>query len=457
MAGVLTMGAMGPASAAPAQTSAVAEQLRSTMERLRFQEVLDTAPPSSALARTLVTVDKEATAAGQRSRLLAAAADAKPIVQQPQIDATVIELDSGGKPARSGTVLMSPQYKDGVVVPVDENLRTDAVRWRQWDDAGWYANNARGTVDIVPGRENAEYDFMSPYPASVLKLAVNFGVLRMVDQGKIRLTDTYDYNPTTISSLCGGATSRTVESYINDSLTWSSNGAACALVKLMHDHDYIGTLNQTFQDLGLETIQLKNTNPVNGGRWGNPVTMNSLDTAKLLVLVNGSAGTVWTAPNGDPVKPRAVLSETSRNVFKAKLGQQGFNDMLSSANRCSGTYPARGIPHAVGAPWLQADGTVNVNGSNFGADVRPCNTAAEVSFLHKTGWVNNSASDAGIVKFRGKGGRHYIITVFSNLGTQYVDADRPPLPGGVYPYSYTEKFAKLGAIIDAYEKESTPE
>ncbi|MFI0485959.1 serine hydrolase [Actinomadura sp. 9N215] len=458
--GVLTAAALTGCSANPAQvdaakvadvqkTSKVAEQLRQAMDQLRFQEVLDTAPPTTAQLRTTRNpVDKEA----QRTRPFAAA-DPKPIVQQPQMDATIIELDGRGRPVSSGTVLMSPTYKNGVVVPVDGNLSTTSVRWRQWDDAGWYKNKGQGSIDVVPGREGAPLDHMLDYPASVLKLMVNFGVLRLVDKGEIKLDDTYAYKPTEISPLCGEATSNTVRKYMDASLTVSSNGASCALIKLLHDHKAIDPLNQTFQDLGLQTLQLKGTRASNGGRWSNEITMSSLDTAKLLTLVNGAPGTVWTAPDGKPVKSDDVLSPASRKFFRAELAQQGFNDMLSSTNWCGGKYPAAGLPNAAPSRWIGADGTVTVDGNKFGRDVRPCNKKAEVAFAHKTGWVNNSAGDAGIVRaLRGEGGRNYVIVVFSNLGTQYIDAGRPETPPGIYPFSYTEKFAKLGRAMDAYEK-----
>lgn len=419
------------------------------MDRLRFEEVLDLAPPGSAQARALRTaIDKDAVRTGP-----AAAADPQPIVQQPQIDATVLELDRHGRPVSSGTVVMSPQHPNGVVVPADRNFHTDQVRWRQWDDAGWYANKGQGTIDVVPGRENAPIDFMSPYPASVLKLMVNFGVLRLVDRGEIALDDTYDYRPTSDSSvsLCGRDSSNTVRNYMDASLTFSDNASSCALVKLLWDHNAVDGLNQTFQDLGLETLQLKNTNPATGGRWGNPVTMSSLDTAKLLALVNGAPGNVWTTPAGRPVTS-AVLSPSSRNFFKGKLAQQGHNDMLSTANWCGRDYPAPGIPQAVPLRWIGPDGTVTVAGERFGQDVRPCNRTAQVTFAHKTGWVSNSGADAGIVEsLPGRAGRRYIIAVFSNLGTQYVDPDRPADPPGVLAVRFTQKFAQLGRAIDRYE------
>ena len=421
-------GTQRKAAAAKPALSAV---LKSKMDALAFQQVLDLRPGNTG------------------SKLAASAA--KPISQQPQLDATVLELDAKGAITRSATVLMSPQYPHGVVVPVDKNHHTTGVRWRQWDDTGWYKNRGKGTVDIVPGRTKAKLDFMSPYPASVLKLMVNFGVLRLVDQKKIKLTDKYSYKPTETAALCGGASSAKIGDYLDKSLTESSNAATCALVKMLWDRKAIDKLNKDFQDLGLETLQLKNSNPANGGRWGNPITMTSLDTAKLLAIVNGGAGTLWKTPAGKAVT-KSVLSDASRKVFMTKLGEQGWNWTLSTANFCGRKYPAAGIPQKVATRWVGTDGKVTVAGSKFGQDVRPCNTKAEVTYAHKPGWVGNSANDAGIVKsLPGKKGRHYIVAVFSNLGDQYQDKGRPATPSGTVAVQHTQKLAQLGAAIDAFE------
>ncbi|WP_218001960.1 serine hydrolase [Microtetraspora malaysiensis] len=435
--------------------SALAHFLRQALDRQQFEQLLDTNPPTSTADLNALRrdgADKEAKQLPQKADLSAAAAAAAPITQQPQIDLTVIELNRFGRPLSSGTVLMSPQYPDGKAVPVDDTLHTTAVRWRQWDDAGWYADRGQGSIDIVPGRENAPIDFMSPYPASVLKLMVAFGVLRLVDQGQISLDDTYDYQPVTVSSLCGPARSDTVRNYLDAALTWSSNAAACAMVKLLHDEGAVDGLNQTFQDLGLETLQLKNTNPDNGARWGNPVTMTSLDTAKLLMLVNGGVGTLWKTPGGATVTAD-VLSDASRAFFRSRLAEQGMNVTLSTTNWCGAGYPAPGIPQLTPSRWLGADGTVTIPGQgiSYGRDVRPCNQKAEVTYAHKNGWVNNSGADAGIVKaLPGKGGRTYIVAMFSNLGYQYVDSNRPA--AGAENVWFTERLAKLGKVIDEYEK-----
>ena len=455
--GVLAASSGASAQVVPARSQddlSIAQYLRQTMDQLGFQEVLDLAPRTSAQFSALSTgVDKDASTPRQRAEQYAAAAvSPQPIFQQPQIDASVLELDPAGRIVSSGTVLMSPQYPHGVVVPVDANYHTTAVRYRQWDDAGWYANHAQGTIDVVPGRESAPLDFMSPYPASVLKLMVNFGVLRLVDQGVIGIDDTYSYEPVTVSPLCGPASSNTVRAYVDASLTASSNAATCALIKLLWDHSAMDGLNQAFQDLGLETLHLLGTRPSNGGLWSNSITMSSLDAAKLLVLVNGGPGTLWTTPAGVAVTASSALSASSRRLFASELKQQGWNWMLSTTNFCDRGYPAPGIPQVTAGRWIAADGTVTVDGNAFGQDVRPCNQAAQVTFSHKPGWVNNAGADAGIVKsLPGKPYRHYVITVFSNLGDQYQDPQRPATPAGVVPVEYTQKFAQLGRAVDQFE------
>ncbi|MEV5708774.1 serine hydrolase [Actinoallomurus sp. NPDC052274] len=446
-----------PAQAAEPDTSGVARKLQKTMAALQFGQVLDTEPPTSTQAKksASVDVDPEKKLAGRdrAPKLKAAAiAAATQIHQQPNVDVTVLELDDKGRPVSSGTVVTSPTYKNGVIVPVDRNFHTTAVRYRHWDTNLWNTNNGQGDTDVVPGRENAPIDFMSPYPASTLKLMVGFGVLQLVDKGVITLDDTYSYQPTQASDLCGAATTDTVRNYFDRMITVSDNGSACAMIKLLNDKGAIDGLNQTFQGIGLETMQLKDTNPANGGNWTSGINMSSLDTAKLLALLNGVTGTAWTAPNGKAVTSD-VLSKSSREFFMKELGDQGWNNVLSTTNYCGYPYPAAGMPQRISDRWIGPDGTVTVNDDptdgKYQYPVQPCQDAAQVTFAHKTGLSENAVSDAGIVKsLPGKPNRHYIIAAFSNLGYRYIDPNRQEVQPSV---NRTEKFALLGRTMDAYE------
>ncbi|MGH3741258.1 MAG: serine hydrolase [Micromonosporaceae bacterium] len=413
----------GAAERTPSSDSAeLAARLRRAVQDQNFKDVLDKAPVR-----------------GGGPQL---------IHQMPNLDVTVIRLSDDGAPAGAADVLLSPHYPDGKVVPLDENLSTDQVRWRFWSDSEWDHNGGQGTVDVAPGHEDAPIDFMSPYPASVIKLMVGYGVLRLVDQGEISLDETYAFQPTGTNPMCAGDAKKPIRTFFDEMITVSRNQSTCALVKLLHDHGAVDALNQHFVDLGLQMLRLVGTDPANGGAWGG-ANMNALDTAKLLLVVNGGAGTLWNAPNGDPVT-RDVLSDSSREFFLTKLGEQGLNQMLSTTNWCGRDYPAPGIPQLTPERWIDPDdGAMTVDGRVYGRDVRPCQKGAEVTYAHKTGFVDTSGNDAGIVKsLPGRTKRNYIVVVHSNLGDRYIDPHRPADPPGVYPVVYTEKHGKLGLAID---------
>jgi hypothetical protein len=290
---------------------------------------------------------------------------------------------------------------------------------------------------------------MSPYPASVLKLMVGFGVLQLVDRGLVVLDGGYAYDPTGApNTACGGRTNKTVRTLFDEMITVSSNASACSLIKLLHSHDAVGPLNQQFQELGLPMLQLIGTRTADGGHWVG-TQMNALDTAKLLLVINGGPGRLWTAPDGTAVT-QGLLADESRAFFLSKLADQGLNQVLSTPNWGGRDYPAPGIPQLVASRWIDpVTGTVTVGGRAYNQDVRHCQATAEVTFAHKTGLSTNSGNDAGIVhSLPGRPSRHYVVVVHSNLGSRYVDVNRPADPAGAYAVAYTEKYGKLGAVLD---------
>ncbi|MFD5826008.1 serine hydrolase [Lentzea sp. NPDC060358] len=450
----ITGAAWAPSANAGEQHHPLAERLRAAIAEQNFKDVTDLTPPEPGAARSAGQREKYDPSPAElatKARTLAVQAG-KPLHQTPNMDAAIIELDAAGRPAAVANVLLSPQYPTGVVVPVKHrSLATDEVRYRWWDDTEWDVNGGRGTRDVLAGRENAPIDFSSPYPASVFKLMVGFGVLRLADQGKVDLDADYVYDPNPVREACGGKSTKKVRQLFDEMITKSQNESTCALIKMIHDLNSWDAVNASFADLGMPTLMVTGTIPGNGGRWIGS-NMSGLDTAKLLLLVNGGTGVLWTTDAGKQVT-RDELTASSRQFFLDTLGGQGHNEMLSTPNWCGRDYPVQGIPQQVPARWIQADGTVKVGDAVYDRDVRPCNEAAEVTFAHKTGWVDTTGSDAGIVKsFRGKDNRNYVVVVFCNLGTDYVDADRPADPPGVFPVLYTQKYAKLGKAIDTIMK-----
>jgi hypothetical protein len=238
-------------------------------------------------------------------------------------------------------------------------------------------------------------------------------------------------------------------------ITQSDNRSTQALLQLLHRTSHIETMNREFRDLGLGTLQINGTRVEDGRNWQTDrIHMTAFDTARLLLLIEGPSGDLWRAPDGRAVTAQ-FLSDSSRGVLKQLLLEQGLNEALTTANLAGVRHVRPGIPSQIAARWINpTNGTVVVDGVNFGADVRASNAVAEVTFAHKTGLTYNYGSDAGIVtSLPGKPFRRYLIAFFSNVGYRYVDevfADRTrgPYADPVSPISYTQRIPALGKAID---------
>jgi hypothetical protein len=436
---------------------------------------------------------------------------ARPIPYMPNVDVAVITLNSDGQAVDVANVLLSRDYPDGIVVPIDRgggpagSYGTSSVRWRRWDidrynggtfdqqtgeqltSKGWTDNPPlTADDDIVDDRDGAPFQFMAPYPASLFKVIVAFRIMRLVDAGQLSLKQKYTYVPTgeplpsaaakgeeemdarplhgraprvTPKPAPGGAETRTIGDWMEPMITVSDNRSARALLKLLHDRNDLPAMHAELRDLGLGTLQINGTNPTNGRNWQpGQIHMTSLDTARLLWLIDGGAGTLWTRADGGPVLA-SMLSDNSRAYLKSLLDDQGFHEVLSTPNLCGAPNVEPGIPARVPTRWINpSDGTVTVDGFPYGQDVRPCNDAAEVVFGHKTGLTFNYGSNAGIVRsVPGKPERRYVISFIASLGYRYTDdafASRTSYPcyEAVGPICYTQRIPALAKQLDDFLK-----
>ncbi|HEY9862347.1 MAG TPA: serine hydrolase [Candidatus Obscuribacterales bacterium] len=409
---------------------------------------------------------------------------ARRIAHRPNVDVAVIQLDANGGAQDVANVVLSRDYPDGLVVPIDRNYTASSIRWRKWDierwdggtfsdengqqltTKGWTDNPSLTTAnDILAGRESAPYQFMVPYPASLFKLLVAYRIMRLVDAGTLSLDQSYSYSDASNEETV--PITRLIRDWMDPMIAYSDNQATRALLKLLHDLNQVDAMNAEFRNLGLGTLQINNTDPTTGGSWQpGEIHMTALDTARLLWLIEGASDNrvLWTRPDGQPVTS-AELTSPSRAYLKGLLANQGYNEVLSTSN--FGTYISKGklsgapntqpgIPATVPDRWIDpSDGTVTVEGIPYGQDVRFYNNnVAEVTFAHKTGLTFNYGSDAGIVEsLAGKPYRHYIIAFIANLGYRYADpifADRTSFPcydevGGI---CYTQRIPALAKQID---------
>ncbi|MBZ4421521.1 class A beta-lactamase-related serine hydrolase [Myxococcus sp. RHST-1-4] len=416
---------------------------------------------SASLERALLRAVKEADFDG----VLDFKRNGERIAHTPNVDVAVIELDKEGRPVAAANVLLSRDYPKGVAVPIDMTTwGTTAVRYTRWDLERWDGakdwSGATAEEDIVPGRQKARLRFMAPYPASLFKLLIAFRVMRLVDRGVVTLGQPWRFLRDTEDKG-----ERAVWQWLEPMVTESDNGSTEALVKLLHEKGEMAGLNAELAELGLGTLQVNGTSPVTGRSW-NPgsIHMTALDTARLLLLIEGGPGVLWRTPSGREVTA-AELSAAARAHLQSLLADQALHEALSSTLLCGDARAERGIPAAVPVRWVsREDGTVTAAETAFGRDTRPCNASAEVVFLHKTGQTENYGSDGGIVRpLPGSAWRRYIVVFLSNLGYRYYDAavasaadpskGEDGFPSVSTKISYTQRIPALGRRIDALMRE----
>ncbi len=393
----------------------------------------------------------------------------KIIAHVPNVDVAVIQLNPQGQVLACANILLSRDYPEGLIVPVSLNHGASSVRFRRWDISRWnggefasgesvplrvkgWTNHPSLTDDddILPGRTNASFQFMAPYPASLFKLLIAFHTMRLVDSGSLTL-DT----PVTFSAPNAKDETRTVRAWLDPMITASDNRATQALLQWLHRNLSIQVMNREYRDLGLETLQINGTRAEDGRNWQTDrIHMTAFDTARLLLLIEGPPNELWRTPDGRAVTS-GYINQSSRAYLKQLLAEQGLNEALSTANLAGVPNVRPGIPAMIAARWIHpTNGIVAVDGVNFGVDVRASNGKAEVIFAHKTGLTYNYASDAGIVtSLPGRPFRRYIISFLSNLGYRYVDEafahrTRGPYGDPVSPISYTQRIPALAKAID---------
>jgi hypothetical protein len=393
---------------------------------------------------------------------------AKKIARPPNVNVAVLQLDEQGNLVDRAYVILSRDYPDGLIVPLDDNLGAGSVRFLRWDidrsNGGTFSSkgeklSAKGWTndpplteadDLVPGRTNAQYIFAVPYPASLFKSMIAFHVMRMIDAGKISLDFEYNYQPPNTKP-----DTRKIRDWLEAMVTVSDNHATQALLKMFHDKNEIEPLNREFRELNLPTLQINQTDPKTGRGWDTAqINLTAWDIARMFWLINGGADKYWNDASGNPIATN-ILSEASRTFLKQTLSEQAFNNCLTTANMPGAKNVRPGIPSRVNSRWINpASGHVVVDGLDFGVDVRDTNALAEVRFMHKTGWTFNYGSDAGIVISGPRNPfRHYVIAFGANLGNRYTDevfAGRKTFPGldKVGPIFYTQKIPALGKTVD---------
>ena len=370
-----------------------------------------------------------------------------PLTHFPSLDLALIAFPRNAPPVWAN-VLFSREHPQGVVAyiapaaGVVQNIvyvadRTDAqLRSEAWlPDADW------SRMRFEPLAGSGAHRFISPYPASLIKLMVAVAVARQVDAAACAWDTPVPY----------AGRSRPLADWAEDMTVFSCNDSTSALVALLHaqgaivragDHEVHNALHQAFAVQGLATLRLADTRA--DGGWGNAagagvghLQMTAWDTVRLLWLLDASAPPApWLAVGTPP-----LVSAESRARIRAWLDDQALHEILSSTALAGVPGWVQGLPAAMPARWIGADGSLFAGTEYaFPADVRPTSQRAEVHFAHKTGTTENYTADAGIVRGIAPRQRHYIVALITNLGTRYAPCE---------PCATTWRLPALGAAIDA--------
>ncbi|MDE2368537.1 MAG: serine hydrolase [Burkholderiales bacterium] len=299
------------------------------------------------------------------------------IAHHPSIDLALALFTPGAAP-RFANVLFSREHPGGIAAPLGDDagalrgLRFDAdIQDAQGESIAWRPDADWSRLPFEPLQGDGPLRFVAPYPASVLKLMVAFGIALARDRGLI------DEWPAAMVPM----------------ITVSDNDATTELVALLHRLAMIEPLHAAFVRCGLTTLRLRGTTAAGG--WGNRdgagvgrIQMTAWDTLRLLWLIDAQTPQPpWLKPGSKPLRP-----ESAAHLVDL-LRHQQLDGVLSSGSLRDLPGWVEGLPDAP-------------------------------TFAHKTGNTQNYAADAGIVQRGGSDGGYAIVVVFTNLGTRYAPQPR---------------------------------
>jgi hypothetical protein len=297
-----------------------------------------------------------------------------PLTHFPSIDLALAVFPASG-PAICANVLFSREQPLGVIGQIGQgagalrNIRFDRdLQDAKGNSIAWQAGRNWRQLPWQPLAGAGPTRFVAPYPASLLKLMVAVGVGMAIDQKLIA-----DW-PAAVEPM----------------IVISDNDATTECVALLHRLNLVDTLNARFAEMGLATLQLKDTRP--DGGWRNAdgsgvghIHMTAWDTVRLLWLLDATAPPAPWLPAGT-----VLLQPATREHLRGVLQRQQLDHVLSSGSLREVPGWVAGLPDAP-------------------------------AFAHKTGTTDNYAADAGIVQ---ADGCHYIVALLSSLGRRYAPDER---------------------------------
>lgn len=364
--------------------------------------------------------------------------DALPSPYLPQVDLSVIELSNDDRIISACNILYDRDHPDGYLVDLDRKTITSnhQISFSVWRESRWLNQELwikpPAAEDIITNPKNAKFNYMLPYPASCLKTITAFIFMTLVDEGKLTLDSVITYQEEgCVSPPEGNPTSNTLRVWLEQLITVSYNFANVVLLQYLYLNNELERSQNKLNKIGLNALKFgPAANPACGRNWYDGYfAMGSLDTSKLLLIIFGAPGKLWSISCGKFIYADEVLSKKSQHFLQGLLFNEAYAEVLNPVGLCTSPYKIQGFKTNVPSQFIGPNNTLVVPviddnfDLDFGYDMTTCLAAANTKFAHKTGLTEFSGCDHGYVTTIDGDNKKFIITLHTSAGSKFGDPD----------------------------------
>jgi hypothetical protein len=384
----------------------------------------------------------------------------------PQVDLSVIEISKNNKILAACNILYDRDHPEGYEVQLNRRTITanNQVSFNVWREERWINpelwNKPPAAIDVITNPPNPIFSFMLPYPASCLKTMIAFIFMTLVDEGKIKLNSIITYQETGCPPAPNNIPkSNLLSVWLTQMITISENFDQKVLLQYLYLNNELKNSQDKFNNLGLNALKFGPTlNPKCGqNSYDGFFGMGSIDTSKLLLIIFGVTGVLWTTLDGKKICADKVLSKKSQKFLQNILYNNAFAEVLNPVGLCGSPYKIQGFKTCVPPQFIGANNNLVVPLPeigfilDFGYDMSNCLKKANTRFAHNTGLTDFAGGDHGYVSKCKKCNKKYIITIHTSAGKNFADpelANAKPNACDEYNICYSNAFPKIANYIN---------
>ena len=383
-----------------------------------------------------------------------------------QVDLSVIEISKKNKIIGACNILYDRDNPEGYEVKLDRKTITanDQISFNIWREDRWKDpvlwNKPPAPIDVITDPPNPKLRFMLPFPASCLKTMVAFTCMTLVDEGKLTLYSIITYQEKDCEPAPAGVPkSNYLGVWLNQMITISENFSASVLLQYLYLANELEKSQDKFNNIGLNALKFgPPLIPECGKNWYDGFfAMGANDTSKLLLIIFGVCGKLWTTLDGKQIYANEILSKKSQKFLQNLLYNYAFAEVLNPVGLCGSPYKIQGFQTKVPPQFIGSNNHLVVYlpeddfTLDFGYDMSSCLKEANTQFAHKTGLTEFAGGDHGYVRTIKHCNKKYIITLHTSAGSKFADpelANAKPDACTEYGICYSNAFSKIADNIN---------